>query len=129
MNKFLPRFGVSQFVVFLLCPLFLLCQLTTFAANYYVTQYGGANHDGLSWPSAWSVDDFNATRLPAGGDIVTFSGGFTTPLVPASDGNAVNRLTLDLTAAVLYPSSTAIQISARSYLTILGGSIGGIYRG
>jgi hypothetical protein len=116
------------------CGLLLsLClfSASALAANYYVTEAGGGNHDGASLASAWSVGDFNASPLPTGGDTVTFSGDFNSTIVPASNGsdNQAGRLTLDFRAATLNSAPTRLFISARSYLTVLGGMLGAAFDG
>src|SRR5258705_1940409 len=109
MHKFLFRCAVSKLVLFLLS----LFPLTAFATRYYVTQYGGGDHSGSSWASAWSIGNFNASRLPSGGDTVTFSGCFTSPGLPATTrtGHNGSRRTLGLTAGTLHTQPDAPRTS------------------
>jgi len=108
----------------------LLLPLNAFATNYYVTPSGGGNHSGTSSYNPWSVNDFNNSHTPTGGDTVTFTGTFTSTVIPGSNGTSnSSRLTLNLRAATLTSASTRLQLNARSYLTILGGALSAAYNG
>jgi hypothetical protein len=106
----------------------LLLPLPAFATNYYVTPGGGGNHSGTSSYNPWSVNDFNNSHSPTGGDTVTFTGTFTSTITPGSNGTSnASRLTLNLRAATLTSAYTRLQLNTRSYLTVLGGSLGSAY--
>lgn len=109
-------------------PLLLICLLPVplFAANYYVTQSGAGSANGSSAANAWSVATFNASTVPAGGDIVTFSGTITSTVAPAKSGtgNGTGRLTLDFSGATLTGADPAIRISGKAYLNLNGGTLG-----
>lgn len=107
----------------------MICRLALFflvpaawAADYYVTQSGAGSQTGADLSNAWSMADFNATATPGGGDTVYFNGTLTTTTtIPVSGTDASTRLTLDYTSATL-DASTTIDINAKDYLNINGGT-------
>jgi hypothetical protein len=119
----LPKFGFFLFLFFF--------SLTAFAANYYVTQVGGGSHNGSSIGNSWSVTDFNGKTTPHGGDTVIFTGTFTSTIAPACNGsgNGAGRLILNFAGAVLNAADPRLHFSNRSYLTVIGGTLGPSYSG
>jgi hypothetical protein len=96
---------------------------TSRAATYYVTQSGAGSQNGTSLANAWSVAQYNANSAPAGGDTVLFSGTITSQIVPNTNGNSSNRLTLDFTGATInVATSPEINISSRTYIVLNGGT-------
>jgi hypothetical protein len=93
------------------------------ASTYYVTQSGAGTQTGTSLANAWSVASYNSSATPTGGDTVTYSGAFTSTVVPKTSGtgNGASRLTLDFSAATL--TTPAINLSGNNYLTLLGGTV------
>jgi hypothetical protein len=112
--------------LFLFLSLFSLPALAT---TYYVTQAGGGSHDGSSIGNSWSLADFNGKTTPQGGDTVSFSGSFSDTVTPVCNGsdNGAGRLTLDMRAATLTNANPRIQLTARAYLTLLGGTMASAY--
>jgi hypothetical protein len=109
-----------------LVGILLVLPLTSFAANYFVTQSGAGNHDGTSFANAWSVTDFNATSTPTGGDTVSFSGNFVSTIVvnTSGTGNGTSRLTLNFATATLNTADPRLNLNGQSYLNVNGGTIG-----
>ena len=109
--------------------LLLVLPLSSYAATYFVTPSGGGNHSGTSLGNAFSLSDFNSGK-GAGGDTLNFSGTFTSTVAPARSGSSNSaRITLNMSGATLVSASTRIQLSALSYLNIVGGSCGSSYDG
>jgi hypothetical protein len=96
------------------------------ATSYYVTQSGGGSQNGSGASNSWSVASFNGSSAPTGGDTVFFSGTITSTVTPKTSGtgNGASRLTLDFTAASLNTANPRIQLNAKNYLNILGGTFG-----
>lgn len=57
------------------------------ANNYYVTQSGSGNHEGISRLNAYSVDEHNKSTFSPG-DTIYFSGTITSEIAPPSSGSA-----------------------------------------
>jgi hypothetical protein len=104
----------------------LLFATSGFGATYYVTQSGAGSQTGSSLANAWSVAAFNSSTLPTGGDIVIFSGTFSSTVrpFPGGTGNGASRLTLDFSAATLTTADPRISLGGAAYLNVKGGSFG-----
>ena len=123
MNRFLHNQWIGM--LFILLP---LLPRASEAANYFVTPSGGGNHSGTSSGNPWSVNDFNGSRTPTGGDSVTFTGNFTSTIAPAKGGTSnAARLVLNMPGATLNGASPRLYFNGLSFITVNGGTMGGVY--